>query len=233
MPTSTAPRFTFPDHVAPHAHSGPWAAAALRSSIADGQLRPGTKLSEQQLADALGVSRNTLREAFTILAAELIVTRVPNRGVFVTSPGAEQVREIYRVRRLLEPAAVLWGTAIDVPALEEIVAAAQAARAAADVDAMAQANQQFHEQLIRGTESTQVQRLMRQVLAQMRLVFHAMAQAPDFHSHYVEANAQLVELLRGDRRPEAAELLRGYLDQAEAELLAHLAADAAAVAQAD
>lgn len=72
--------------------------------------------------------------------------------------------------------------------------------------------------------SVQLQQLMGRVLAEMRLVFHAMNAQPDFHTHYVEENAGLVELLRAGRRSDAAEALRGYLDAAEAELLAHLPA---------
>lgn len=211
-----------------HAHTPTWIAETLRSKIAEGQLLPGSKLSEQALAQAFGVSRNTLREAFTVLAGERIVTRIPNRGVLVTSPGIDGVREIYSVRRILEPAAVRWAVGIDVEALETITAEARAARDRGAVVEMANANQRFHETLIRGTGSALLQELMTRVLAQMRLVFHAMSDAPDFHSHYVEQNAQLVALLAKEQREEAAEALRGYLDQAEAELLNHLGTDSAA-----
>ncbi|EMY36126.1 GntR family transcriptional regulator [Arthrobacter crystallopoietes BAB-32] len=210
---------------AAHAHTAAWVAEALRSRIAEGRLLPGSKLSEQALADSFGVSRNTLREAFTVLASEHIVTRVPNRGVMVTSPGIEGVREIYSVRRILEPAAVRWAEDIDVEELEAIVAEARAARDRGAVAEMANANQRFHETLIRGTGSKHLQELMTRVLAQMRLVFYAMRHAPDFHSHYVERNAKLVALLAGGQREEAAEALRGYLDVAEAELLGHLGAE--------
>ena len=95
---------------AEHAHTTAWIASRIRNGIAGGELTPGTKLSEQSLSAALGVSRNTLRQAFTALAEESIVRRIPNRGVFVASPGPEDVREIYRVRRAIEPAAVLVTT---------------------------------------------------------------------------------------------------------------------------
>src|SRR5918993_1722671 len=116
---------------ATHAHTGAWVSGVLRARISAGQLPPGTKLSEQKLSAALGVSRNTLREAFTVLAGESVVHRIPNRGVYVAAPGAEDVREIYRVRRLIEPAALLWG---DIPAevlegLEAIITKAKAAKA--------------------------------------------------------------------------------------------------------
>lgn len=205
-----------------HAHTGAWVTSVIRARIAEGQLLPGAKLSELALSEALGVSRNTLREAFTVLAHELIVTRIPNRGVFVASPDADSVKEIYAVRRMIEPAAVLWGQQLNVQALAEIVVGARTARAAGDTAAMADANQGFHEELVRATGSEHLQELMTRVLAQMRLVFHAMSDAPDFHSHYVELNGSLVTLLEEDKREEAAQALRSYLDRAEAELLEHL-----------
>lgn len=210
---------------AEHAHTGAWIASVLRSRIAAGQLTPGSKLSEQSLSAALGVSRNTLREAFTTLAGESVVTRIPNRGVFVASPGSEEVREIYRVRRMIEPAAVLWGDATPeaLDAMDSIIRRARAARDAGSVAEMADANQALHRAVVGLTGSESLQRLMDRVLAQMRLVFHAMASAPDFHSHYVDRNAALVERLRAGKRAEAAAGLRAYLDDAEAELLGHLA----------
>ncbi|MET3772844.1 GntR family transcriptional regulator [Arthrobacter nitrophenolicus] len=210
---------------AEHAHTTAWIASVLRNRIAAGELTPGSKLSEQSLSTSLGVSRNTLRQAFTILAGESVVTRIPNRGVFVASPGAEEVREIYRIRRTIEPAAVLWGelTPRTLDEMEAIVQRAQAARNAGSVTDMADANQALHRAVVGLTGSATLQELMDRVLAEMRLVFHAMASAPDFHSHYVERNVELVKRLRAGEREEAAAGLRAYLDAAEAELLGHLA----------
>jgi DNA-binding GntR family transcriptional regulator len=211
---------------AEHAHTGAWIASVLRSRIAEGRLVPGSKLSEQALSTALGVSRNTLREAFTVLAGESMVDRIPNRGVFVASPGADDVREIYRVRRMIEPAAALWGEVTDeaLGAMDSIVARAVSARDAGSVAEMADANQALHRAVVSLTGSGTLELLMDRVLAKMRLVFHAMASAPDFHSHYVNRNVELVGRLRAGRRSEAAEGLRAYLDAAEAELLGHLGA---------
>ncbi|WP_309072368.1 GntR family transcriptional regulator [Arthrobacter sp.] len=213
---------------AEHAHTTAWIASVLRARIAAGQLTPGSKLSEQSLSAALGVSRNTLRQAFTTLAGESIVTRIPNRGVFVASPGVEEVREIYRIRRTIEPSAVLWSepSAKDLDAMEAIVRRAQAARDAGAVVEMADANQAFHEAVVGLTRSDSLRELMERVLAEMRLVFHAMASAPDFHAHYVDRNAQLVKRLRAGENEKAAAELRGYLDAAEAELLGHLTGEA-------
>ncbi|MFJ2621000.1 GntR family transcriptional regulator [Glutamicibacter sp. NPDC087344] len=219
MNASTATR---PPAKAPHAHSSAWAADLLRTQIASGELLPGSKLSEQALAQSLGLSRNTLRESFALLDSELIVTRIPNRGVFVASPNAADVREIYAVRRTVEPACLAWGPELDAAALDSIIDTARAALLAGNVAAMADANQAFHRELVRTSGSELLQELMGRVLARMRLVFHAMSDAPDFHSHYVEQNATLVGMLKAGQRAEAAQTLREYLDMAEAELLGHI-----------
>lgn len=102
------------------------------------------------------------------------------------------------------------------------------ARAAGAVDTMADSNQALHEAIIDLAGSEPLRVLMARVLAQMRLVFYAMTSAYDFHSHYVDRNVRLVELIRAGRRDTAAALLHDYLDDAEAELLQELGRDAIA-----
>lgn len=205
---------------ATHAHTGLWVSAELRQRISAGQLPPGTKLSEEALGEALGVSRNTLREAFTTLHAEHIITRIPNRGVFVAQPSAEDVREIYRVRRFLEPATIMWQAPTSVDELRDIVAAGQMARSCGDIPGMAATNQEFHRALVARADSERLNALMAQVLAEMRLVFYAMGSDPAFHEPYLADNLQLVQLLASGDNTAAAKFMRQYLDRAEAQLLA-------------
>lgn len=206
-----------------HAETGVWLASVLRERIAAGQLAPGSKLSEESLGEALGVSRNTLREAFSALAAEHVVTRIPNRGVYVARPTAEDIREIYRVRRYLEPAALAWSSAPEVAPLRHAVERARAARDAGSVAGMADANQDFHAAVVGLAGSERLTLLMRQVLAEMRLVFHSMSADPEFHAPFVEDNARIVELLEAGGGDEAAALMADYLRRAEEQLLAAMA----------
>lgn len=77
------------------------AARVVREQVVEGHLRSGTRLPEERLAGALGVSRNTLREALSQLVAERILVREPNRGVVVATPAVVDVEDVYRVRRLV------------------------------------------------------------------------------------------------------------------------------------
>lgn len=204
--------------------AGAKAAAALRSRISAGHLAPGSKLSEQEFAHELGVSRNTLRQVFAELTEESLVEKFPNRGVFVAQPTADDVREIYCTRAVIEPAAVLWGRIR--PGLDDQVRAvlesAVRGKAIGEARVMGDANQAFHRLLLSMTGSETLLTVMDRLLAQMRLVFHSMAQEPEFHSHYVERNVHVWDLVMADQRAAAADELRRYFTDAREELLSHL-----------
>lgn len=195
----------------------------LREQIVDGALRSGTRLTEDTISTALGFSRNTIREAFALLAAERLVVREPNRGVFVATPIESDIHDLYAARLAIEPGALEHGPgfADGTPArLEEVVEAARVARDAGDVAAVAQANQEFHRAIVRLAASRRIDQLMEGALAEMRLVFHLMKNDPGFHEPYLDRNAEIVRLLVDEGRPAAAEALRAYLADARDQLVA-------------
>ena len=67
-------------------------ASEIRDAISAGEFMPGQQLSEVKAAERFSCSRNTLREAFTELAAQRLVERIPHRGVFIATPDADYVR---------------------------------------------------------------------------------------------------------------------------------------------
>ncbi|WP_372657483.1 GntR family transcriptional regulator, partial [Hydrogenophaga sp.] len=76
------------------------------SAILDHQLPPGTKLVEDRLAEAFGVSRTRIRPVLVRLANEKVVTLTPNRGAAIAQPSEREAREVFEVRRLIEPTLV-------------------------------------------------------------------------------------------------------------------------------
>lgn len=95
-----------------HASTVDRVAGELRRAVFDGELEPGTPLREVALADSLGVSRSTIREALALLVADGLATREPNRGVHVSLPDPESVADVCRARAVLEIAGVrAWATA--------------------------------------------------------------------------------------------------------------------------
>ncbi|HET6174599.1 MAG TPA: GntR family transcriptional regulator [Gaiellales bacterium] len=79
--------------------------AALREAITTGRLEPDARIKQEQIAAELGVSRTPVREALHLLEREGLVRLVPRRGAIVQGFTAADVRELYELRELLEPAA--------------------------------------------------------------------------------------------------------------------------------
>ena len=75
---------------------------SLRDAIMGGRFQPGEKLVERDLCERLGVSRTSVREALRKLEAEKLVTIVPHKGPTVATISADEVRELYALRGLLE-----------------------------------------------------------------------------------------------------------------------------------
>ena len=71
-------------------------AEELRRALFDGEVEPGTPLREVALAEAMGVSRSTVREALGVLVAEGLATREPNRGVHVAELDPDSVHDVCR-----------------------------------------------------------------------------------------------------------------------------------------
>jgi DNA-binding GntR family transcriptional regulator len=74
----------------------------LYAAIIDHSLSPGTALQEDALATAFGVSRTVIRKVLQQLALERLVDIVPNRGASVAKPTAEEARQVFEARRVVE-----------------------------------------------------------------------------------------------------------------------------------
>lgn len=96
--------------VLPDDASGPPAGAtqrivdAITNAIAERRLMPGTKLSEQKIGDIFKVSRTVVRQAFNQLSRDWLVVLEPARGAFVATPTAEEARDVFEMRSILETA---------------------------------------------------------------------------------------------------------------------------------
>lgn len=79
-------------------------AHSISNAIVTRQLPPGTRLREEALARAYGVSRTKIRAALLMLSKDKLIRTVPEKGAFVSKPSAAEAREIYAVRCILESA---------------------------------------------------------------------------------------------------------------------------------
>ncbi|MEU7303561.1 GntR family transcriptional regulator [Streptomyces sp. NPDC007206] len=185
----------------------------LRTRIADGYFPPGTRLSEDGIGAALGVSRNTLREAFRLLTHERLLVHELNRGVFVRVLTVEDVEDIYRTRSLVECAVVrgLGRPPYPLDGVAAAVAEGEAATAERDWKALGTANIHFHRELVALAGSERTDELMRSVFAELRLAFHVVDDPRRLHEPYLVRNREILRALEAGDNREAERLLETYL----------------------
>ena len=79
---------------------------SITAAIVERRLMPGTKLSEQKIADIFQVSRTLVRQALNQLSRDRLVKLSPARGASVATPSVEEARQVFQVRAMLEGAMV-------------------------------------------------------------------------------------------------------------------------------
>ena len=196
----------------------------IRDLIAQGALRPGQRLSEAGMAERLGVSRNTLREAFRSLTNEGLVTYEANRGVSVAVPSMAAVIDIYRVRRMIEVQA-LRSAFPQHPAVARMAAAvtrAQDLAAGQDWVGVGNANMEFHAAIVDLADSPRLNAFFEKLATELRLAFGLLDEPEMMHAPYVPMNGDLVAMIKRGEAEDAALRLEQYLLQSERAVLAAL-----------
>ena len=191
-------------------------AEELRYQLAEGFLVPGAKLTEATIAEDLGVSRNTVREAFAELAGERLLLRQPNKGVFVATLEAGDIHDVYTVRRAIEVSSIRAGGSPErIAAVRAAVEEGKRAAAANDNEGLGSANQHFHGAIVALAESTRLDTIMAQILAEMRLYFHKATMNAHFYSDWLKENEHICSALEAGELERAADLLLAYLNRSE------------------
>jgi DNA-binding GntR family transcriptional regulator len=207
------------DHRRARSSAAEVAASALREMVMQGDLGPGARLAEEDFLEPLDVSRNTLREAFRLLAHEKLLEHKLNRGVFVRRLCTEDVVDLFVVRRMVECGSLGLADAAGLARLRAAVERGEAAAADARWVDVGTANIRFHQAIAGLSGSRRIDELMAQVAAELRLAFHEMGDPRAFHDGYLRRNRQIADALTAGDQVGAADLLRSYLDDAEKEMV--------------
>jgi DNA-binding GntR family transcriptional regulator len=186
-------------------------AGELRRAVFEGEIESGTALREVALAESLGVSRPTVREALALLVAEGLATREPHRGVSVASPDPESIRDVSTARAVLESAGVRnWPHASEAArdAVRRALADYEDAVAAgASYQELNQRHLSIHLSLVGLTDSPRLVSMAESVVGELRLVLAQIDRVRRNARDQVDTHHHLLDLLEaGDTDGAAAEL---------------------------
>jgi DNA-binding GntR family transcriptional regulator len=197
-------------------------ADALRDRILRGDLAPGTPLREVAIAGTLGVSRNTVREGIRVLVTEGLLTHNVHRGVVVTAVTAQDVRDIYRVRSVLETTAVLQMNVREegtFAAMKETIRDLDRAVQGDDRVAIVDLDFQFHSQIVDTLGSPRLSSFYGITLGELRLALFVLDREEGAWRDWLGHHLEILEVLLTGRRREAAKLVDRHLAEAEERLL--------------
>jgi DNA-binding GntR family transcriptional regulator len=191
------------------------------AAISEHRLPPGTQLVEDRLAKVFDVSRTKIREAIGRLVHDRIAINIPNRGAFVASPSADEAREVFCVRRLIEPEIARHvaerATARQVAALRAHVAKEARTRRDDLPHRMIPLSGQFHLMLAEFAGNGILLRTLRELESLTCLVI-TLYDAPGARSCPYDDHPLLVDAIEAHDGDRAAALMRRHLDHVEGSL---------------
>jgi DNA-binding GntR family transcriptional regulator len=196
-------------------------AGILRDRVLNGELRPGTSLQEVPLAESLGVSRNTMREAMRILSLEGLLKRRIHRGIAVSQLSLRDVQEIYQVRRVLEISAIHAAKSPSPELLREIRRALmqyEKAVQARDWVSAVTYDLTFHGLLIRFLANKRLESFYQKTIAELRIGMVLVDRRHDHPGILVPVHRKLYQLLTTGKLKECAKILGQHLDDSESRL---------------
>ena len=188
----------------------------LERQILSGELAPGTKLSEAEVADQLNVSRGPVREAFRALEESGLVRLEKNRGVFVRQIPIEEADEIYELRAVLDDfvGRRVASTAApeDVRELRDHVTRMEKAAARKDVDGYLRANVEFHERLVAMAGNSKLLLVYRRLANELRLFRRAtLAQGGDTLAISAREHREILDHISAGRPAAAGRALHEHV----------------------
>lgn len=198
-------------------------AEELRRAVFDGELASGTALREVALAASLGVSRPTVREALTLLVAEGLATREPHRGVSVTTPDPDSVRDVCRARAVLEGAGVHRWEEAGQPARDlvrtTLVAYTSAVADGGSYQLLNERHLAFHVSLVGLTGSPRLVHMAELLVTELKLALAQVDRIRRNAHDQADSHRALLDLLEAGDIPGASAFLDRHLADAEVAII--------------
>jgi DNA-binding GntR family transcriptional regulator len=195
---------------------------ALHQAIVAGNLSPGERLVEEELADQLGYSRGAVRAALVRLSHEGLVVRERNRGARVRRISIEEAVEILEARGALESLAAgyaaLRRTDEEVEELRALLADMQALHAAAELLTMSDRNARLHRRILEISRHAVARDICSRLRSQVvRFQFRTVL-APGRAPRSLEEHGAIVAAIDAGDRHAAEQAMRLHLSHVAATL---------------
>lgn len=198
--------------------------AALRHLLISGEIGPGSRLIETELAEQFGVSRAPVREALRQLEDEGLVTSAPNRGKMVVRLTKKELRNSYAVRAVLEGLAAKL--AVENPSqhlseqLRSILARMKAAAENGDASLMNDLDADFHRTIWEMSSNSVLSEALNRLLARIRIYIPITIKADGLLANWTD-HGEILAALDAKDAVSAEDRMRHHVEAAAARLVRH------------
>jgi len=188
----------------------------LRQAILKGDLKPGERLMEIQLANKLGVSRTPIREAIRKLELEGLVLMIPRKGAEVAKITEKSLRDVLEVRRALERLAVRLVCERITP--EGVAELKQAARdfenilESDDITRVAEADVAFHDVIYFATDNRKLIQILSNLQEQMYRYRVEYLKRVEAHDQIIMEHNKLIEAIENGDKESAASFISIHIE---------------------
>lgn len=188
----------------------------LRQAILRGELKPGERLMEIQLANKLGVSRTPIREALRKLELEGLVNMVPRKGAEVADITEKSLRDVLEVRKALEELSVqLACEKITEEEIEELKRVAERFKDTLDdqdVTKIAEADVAFHDVIYTATDNQKLILLLNNLREQMYRYRVEYLKKEEAYPQLIAEHEELIDNISKRKKEEATRIMCEHID---------------------
>ena len=198
----------------------------LRQAILKGELAPGERLMEIQLAEKLGVSRTPIREAIRKLELEGLVLMIPRKGAEVAKISEKSLRDVLEVRRSLEELAIELAcqrmSEEDMDELERVQGNFRNAIARGEAMTIAETDEQYHDVIYQGTGNDKLVQMLNNLREQMYRYRLEYIKDADKRQILMVEHEHILKALTLRHIQEAKMAVREHIDNQEITILKNL-----------
>lgn len=200
-------------------------AEQLRNTILSGELSPGERIRQEEIADQFGASRIPVREALRMLVTDGLVNMVSNSGAWVSSLTQEECSEYYQMRERLEPLLLRYSLPnLTDDELDALPALVKRMRTTSDIEEFMRLDREFHWATYAGAKTDMLDELTKRLwntTQPYRRVFTRMVSGTKGLEVTHLEHELLVEALSRRDSEEAETILRGHIRRTRIELDHH------------
>lgn len=196
----------------------------LVDAISDGSLAPGLRITQEDLAERLAVSRQPVLQAIRLLRQDGLVLEAKGRGVVVAPLDALTVAHVYQVRSALDALAARLAATHRYMVPATLIAAGREAARGRDVKAMIDADAAFHAAVYAGSRNPMIEQSARQHWCHVRRAMGAVLQNSELRSSVWDEHAAIAGAIAAGATDEAERLMRDHGEQASRHMIGRLMA---------